>query len=189
MKKNFFNENNYCVVENAISKELASLSTVYCLFDEKNNYSPGDNQVSVGHSQYADSLMESMLIHLLPIIEENTGLSLSPTYSYYRVYRNGSTLLPHKDRESCEISATLCLGYNYDDSNGGWPIFIEDNGFVMQPGDMIIYKGIELNHYREKFVASEDIFHVQSFFHYVDNNGPYKNFIFDNREGIGIKNK
>lgn len=185
--KEFFSKNKYCLVENAVSKELSSVATVYALFDEMNDMSANDPQVPGAHSKYADSLMESLLIHMLPTMEENTGLSLYPTYSFYRVYRNGSVLPPHVDRESCEISATLCLGYNYDPSDQSWPIFINGEEFSMEPSDMIIYRGIELNHYREEFVAADNIFHVQCFLHYVDQNGPYANFAMDQRSSIGIK--
>jgi hypothetical protein len=175
-----FNKNGYCIVENAISKDLASTATTYALIDERNNKTISDN--SGMHSKYADMLTESILINMLPAVEENTGLSLYPTYSYYRVYRNGSVLPPHTDRESCEISATLCLGYSYNSEEISWPIFINHKGFVMEESDMIIYKGIELIHYREMLNVSEDVFHIQCFLHYVDKNGPYKDFAFDKRK-------
>lgn len=188
----YFQKNKYCVVKNSISPEMSSICKTYTLFDEKNNFAPEryDAQVPGAHSEYGDLLMESLLINLLPLMEQNTGLSLWPTYSYYRVYRSGDKLVPHKDRESCEISATLCLGYNYPDDYIGWPIFLEDVGFIMEPGDMIIYRGTELTHFREPFDIENNIeknyFHSQVFLHYVDKNGPYENYKFDGRQGIGI---
>lgn len=175
-----FNKNKYCVVENSIGKDTASIATTYALLDELNNKSFYDT--SGVHSKYADQLMESILHYMIPTIEENTGISVYPTYSFYRVYRNGSVLPPHVDRESCEISATLCLGYNYNSLENPWPIFINNEGFIMEPSDMIIYKGIELTHYRKELVAEDNAFHVQCFLHYVDKNGPYKEFAFDKRK-------
>ena len=49
-------------------------------------------------------------------IEEITGMKLAPSYTYYRMYLNGAILKRHKDRPSCEISATVCL--DWDDSSG-----------------------------------------------------------------------
>lgn len=184
----FFEKNKYCLVEGAISKEAAEIITQYTLFDEKKNPTPVgfDMQVPNSHSKYGDTLMESLLQHLLPTMEKNTGLSLFPSYSYYRVYRFGNSLAKHKDRESCEISATLCLGYKYSNNFKGWPILIEDAAYIMEPGDMIIYKGTELYHSRPKFYDAEDSFHSQVFLHYVDKNGQYSDFKFDKREGLGL---
>ena len=187
--KDFFNENKYCLVESVLPKDILDIITMYTLFDELNNFSPEGfgTQVPRAHSKYADPLMESLLIALLPTLEKNTGLSLYPTYSYYRVYRNGDDLKPHIDRESCEISTTLCLGYNYNDKNGTWPIFIDGRPFSLYAGDMAIYRGMELNHYREPFMADENAYHVQCFLHYVDQNGPFSEFKFDKRSQIGIR--
>jgi hypothetical protein len=55
------------------------------------------------------------------------------------------------------------------------------------PGDMAIYRGCDLDHWREVFVGSDTDWHVQGFFHYVDVNGPYANFKFDERTSIGEK--
>ena len=41
------------------------------------------------------------------VMEKETGLSLLPSYTYFRVYRNGAILDPHKDRPACEVSASL----------------------------------------------------------------------------------
>jgi hypothetical protein len=186
--KNFKN-NKYCYVKNAISKDLCDISVNYTLFDETNNFTPEvvGSQVPGAHSKHGDSLMESMLLYVLPIIEKNTGLKVFPTYSYYRVYRPGASLLPHKDRESCEISASLFLGRNYNGES--WKLYIEGSGYSMEPGDMIIYRGTELNHYRYEFEAPEQSYHSQVFLHYVDQNGPYSEYKYDKRVGVGgIKN-
>jgi hypothetical protein len=118
----FFKKHGYCVVKSAVSVELLDFVTQYSLFDEMQNYYGDDIQSLGAHSQYGDPAMETMLLHLYSIIEKHTGLEVYPTYSYYRVYRNGNDLKPHTDRPSCEISATLCFNYSYDDSKYTWPI-------------------------------------------------------------------
>jgi hypothetical protein len=144
-----------------------------------------DHQVPNAYAKYGDPAMESMLLYLKTVLEENTGLTLHPTYSYYRVYRDGDVLLPHKDRESCEISATMCLNYNYDDTNFDWPIFIDGNKVVLKPGDLAIYRGCDLSHWRDQFKHTDDVWHVQGFFHFVDANGPCAEFKYDKRNSIG----
>jgi hypothetical protein len=186
-----FKNLGYAVAKSVISDELRDVVTQYALFDEMQDFSPGGQQVPAAHAKYADPIMESILIHLHEKMENYTGLKLYPTYSYYRVYRGGDELVVHKDRESCEISATLCFNYNYSDQQYQWPIFIgkEKSSVILNPGDMLIYKGCELSHWRDKFVVDENTWQVQGFFHYVDVNGPYADFKFDQRSSIGINNR
>lgn len=186
-----FKEKGYCVVKNAISNELRDFVTQYALFDEMQDFTPEGvgRQVQNAHSKYADPTMEVMLLHLHKTMEENTGLSLFPTYSYYRVYRPGDDLKVHKDRPSCEISCTLCFNYSYDDAKYQWPIYMAGNKVNLSPGDMVIYRGCDLDHWREMFDLNEDVWHVQGFFHFVDQDGPYADYKYDKREMIGQKQK
>jgi hypothetical protein len=192
--KELFKNNGYCIVKNAISNELRDFVTQYALFDEMQDFhaeghGAGVARVPNAHSKYADPAMESMLVHLHSLMEESTGLKLHPTYSYYRVYRNGDILKPHKDRPSCEISATLCFNYSYEDSNYSWPIFMDGNKVDLKPGDLVIYRGCDLDHWRDEFKHSDDVWHVQGFFHYIDANGPYTEHLYDQRESLGETGK
>jgi hypothetical protein len=185
-----FKEKGYIILKNAVNAELRDFITQYVLFDEIQNFNKDVNQVIGAHAKYADPAMETMLLHLHPLMEENTGLELYPTYSYYRVYRNGDELTPHKDRPSCEISTTVCFNYSYDDSKYTWPIYMDGYEANLKPGDLVIYRGIELEHWRKPFDIQEDAWHVQGFFHYVNKNGPHANWKWDKRNFIGeIKNK
>lgn len=185
MNQEEFKEKGYTVVRNVISKELADFVTQYALFDEMQDFTPDGHQVPKAHSKYADPAMEAVLLHLLPFMEKATGLELHPTYSFYRVYRNGDELAKHKDRPSCEISTTLCFNYSYDDSKYSWPIFMDGYEAHLNPGDLVVYRGIDLEHWREPFNIEEDAWHVQGFFHYVDKNGINANWKYDKRTGIG----
>lgn len=191
--KKKFKQQGYVFVKNAISQELRDVITQYALFDEMQNFSPeGQNsnspQVAESHSKYADPAMESLLIHFQKTIEESTGLCVYPTYSYYRVYRPGDELVKHIDRPSCEISATVCFNFNYNNPDFNWPIFMGENPITQQPGDMVIYKGCDLEHRREVFDSiDEEAWHIQGFFHYVDADGPYTEYKFDQRPILGIK--
>lgn len=185
-----FKTNGYCLIKSAITCELRDVITQYALFDEMQNFksesSQGRNQVPDAHSVYADPAMESLLLHLQPIIEQTTGLDLFPTYSYYRIYRDGDELLPHTDRPSCEISASLCFNYDYNNKDFEWPIFMKNEKMHQVAGDMVIYRGCDLQHHREKmYINDPEAWHLQGFFHYVDVNGPYKEWKFDKRNSIG----
>jgi hypothetical protein len=190
MSKEEFSEKGYTLIKNAINPELRNVITQYSLFDEMQDFSPDGIQVPRAHSRYADPAMEAMLLHLHPLMEKNTGLELYPTYSFYRVYRNGDILEPHTDRPSCEISTTVCFKYSYDDNDYSWPIIMDGERVYMNPGDIVVYRGVDLEHSREEFNPPGDHWHVQAFLHYVDANGPYSNYKFDQRESLGVlKNK
>lgn len=183
-----FRQKGYCIVRHAISDELRDFVTQYTLFDEMQRFTPDTNQVVGAHARYADPAMETLLIqHLHKLMEENTGLELDPTYSFYRVYRKGDELVAHTDRPSCEISCTMCFNYSYDDTKYTWPIFMDGNKADLKPGDLVIYRGCDLSHWREPFnIDDEDAWHVQGFFHYVDKNGPFSDYKFDHRSTVGI---
>ena len=185
-----FMEKGYIVVKNAINTDLRDFITQYVLFDEIQDFNSEESQVlnaqvPKAHAKYGDPAMETMLLQLHPLMEESTGLDLHPTYSFYRVYRNGHQLPPHTDRPSCEISATMCFNYSYQ--NYDWPIFMDGHPLVLKPGELAIYRGIDLEHWREPLDVGKNSWHVQGFFHYVEKYGQYSNYKYDKRESIGIK--
>ena len=206
--------NKYQFIEKAVSYELANFIFNYFLLKrdavkymyEKNiTYDNGmfgtwtDAQIPNTYSHYADQVMETLLVKVLPVMAQETGLQLIPTYSYARLYKKGDILKRHKDRPSCEISTTIHLGGN------PWPIFIDGTGannvineeqnlikpnapegskVLLEVGDMLVYSGCELEHWREPF---EGEVCGQVFLHYNHVNGPFaeKNR-FDKRPMLGI---
>lgn len=172
-----------------LDRQAVELFTQYALFKEGFEYTPENSstaQVPGAHSSYGDPFAESILLWALEPMQESTGLNLLPTYSYYRVYRNGHVLHPHKDRPSCEISATVCFEYQYNKDGYVWPIRMDGNDVPMEPGDAVIYRGCELEHSREPMEAGENAFHVQAFIHYVDADGPYSDYVYDRRPSLAL---
>jgi hypothetical protein len=140
----------------------------------------GDEQSPVGFPFYGNIVCDALAVSLLPLMQEETGLTLYPTYTYGRIYWKGSTLAKHKDRPSCQYSATLCI----DNDPEPWPIYMDGKKVSLQAGDMAIYKGCEVEHWRDPYEGNQQI---QLFLHYVDANGIYKAFKFDKRIFLGIK--
>ena len=151
---------NYKVVKEAISFELANFLYNYFLLKREavdymysNNwvYDNGmlgtwkDQQIPNTYSIYGDAAFDTLLMKVLPVMKHETGLDLIPTYSYARIYKKGDILHKHKDRPSCEISTTLTLG------GDPWPIFLEGKQVDLDVGDMLIYEGCKLEHWREPF--------------------------------------
>ena len=143
--------------------------------------------------------METLLLKCQPGMEKATGLKLYPAYTYARIYKKGDELKRHKDRFSCEISTTMNLG------GDDWPIYLEPNlkkvvlnqvvwiyvsdntkgvRVDLKPGDMLVYSGCELEHWREKFKGKEC---VQVFLHYNNRKTPgAKDNMFDKRPHLGL---
>ena len=210
-----FKKNKYCVIKQAISKDIAEFVYNYFLMKRKvvqtmiekryistfsNEWGDlkGDDQAPNSYSHYADIAMETLLTRCLPIMEKTTKIQLYPTYSYARIYKTGDVLKRHKDRFSCEISTTLNLG------GDPWPIHLEPKKnvgvadgkkitnvsnnkgvkVVLKPGDMLVYSGCELEHWREKFKGKEC---VQVFLHYNSRKTPgAKKNMFDRRQHLGL---
>ena len=174
---------DYIVKKKFIKRDVADLSALYSFYNFLSTTSNEGfkDQVPLSHYVYADPLIESLATLSHPKMEKITGLELLPTYTYFRLYKPGDTLKPHIDRVACEISVSICLGYDYKDvtDNYRWGIFIEGSHLLLNIGDAVIYKGIEVEHWREEFVAGKESWHAQAFLHYVDKNGPYAEHIWD----------
>ena len=167
-----FRADGYIFVPQFLAPELVGVAHDYSLLRRTYFAQPGGEgqQMPGTHSVYGDTLMETLLMHCLPEMENLTGLKLYPTYSFYRVYKPGDELKKHRDRPSCEISVTVCLGYHYvtDDPDYRWDIFIDGKGIPTEPGDAVIYRGCDVEHWREPFRVEEKSWHSQLFLHYVD---------------------
>lgn len=176
LKKDF----KFKVVKNFLSKEEIEIGRHYFLLSHKlnNNMEKRDfHQNNNGDSTFSHAngiFGDVMLMKKLERVEQETGLSLLPTYAFTRVYSYNAELVPHKDRPSCEVSVTTMWG----SCGTPWPIFMDGNECHMEAGDAVIYLGCELEHYRKNF---EGDWHCQTFLHYVDKNGPYVDWKFDKR--------
>ena len=178
-----FKERGYLLLQRLVPPALCSFIYDYASKSaDAGRLQSGDSDVPNSPRAYGDPFVELLLEQLLPRIEESSGARLFPTYSYFRVYLNGAELRRHTDRPSCEISVTANLGY---DSEGTWPIFLEVDGkpkaFSLAPGDALLYKGIDLPHWREQFDGQRA---VQVFLHYVDQDGPYREWRYDKRHDL-----
>ena len=145
-----------------------------------------DSQCPTSEAVHGAMQFDSLLVQLLPHFEKASGRRLYPTYSYARLYAPGEELVIHTDRESCEISATVTLGFDGD----VWPIFMGDEGganaseIKMAVGDAVLYRGMEKYHWRNKY--TEGKWQAQVFLHYVDADGPNKEWKFDKRPGLNL---
>lgn len=209
-----FNKNKYKVLRECISKDLTDFLHEYILLKEKvfkimrrDRYisefnldwgGTDDHQMKDCYVHYGDIACETLLAKLKPIFEKEAETKLVENYTYGRVYNKGKKLERHKDRMSCEISATLNLG------GDPWPIYLEPNhlkGFIdlknkyhseytkgveiiLKPGDLLMYRGCDLEHWRDVFKGKMC---NQVFLHYNNIETSKKlNVKFDGRESLGL---
>ena len=197
-----FKTKKYQVIKGALSKELANFIFNYMMLQRDavdfmvknqkiNPYNPFignrvDQQIPGAYSKYADWVMETLLMYMIPVMKAKTGLELIPTYSYTRLYEKGNILHRHKDRPSCEISTTLHLG------GDEWPIFLQPSGEIgtegikvlLNPGDMLVYEGCKMEHWREAFEGENC---AQVFLHYNDASGKFaEQNKYDKRPFLGL---
>ena len=199
-----FKKNKYIVIKKAIDKDLAIFLYNYFMMQKQvydtslkakfispfetllGQYDTITGQVPNTYYHYSNIAMETLMLKCQPKMEKTTGLKLYPAYTYARIYKKGDELKRHKDRFSCEISTTMNLG------GDDWPIYLEPSGKIgkkgikvnLKPGDMLVYSGCELEHWREKFKGKDC---AQVFLHYNNRKTPgSKNNMFDKRPHLGL---
>jgi hypothetical protein len=172
-------DSNYLYIPKFISEDralgLANSFVNYCISKQL----PGDSQAENSHSAYNYIDFLELLCEKTPEVSKFLGETVLPTYSYARVYKEGSVLTPHQDRDACEVSLTLNLSSDVD-----WPIYIkkpngEEVSLNLKSGDAMLYLGCDAEHWRSKFEGRE---YVQVFMHYVKSRGDRNYAFFDNKE-------
>ena len=199
-----FKKNKYTIIRSAVSKDLATFLANYLCVKKQvydtciksryispyetllGRYEDKNEQIPNTYYCYSDIAIETLMLKCQPIMEKETGLKLYPAYTYARIYKKGDELKRHKDRFSCEISTTMNLG------GDDWPIYLEPSGEVgkkgikvnLKPGDMLVYSGCELEHWRKKFKGKDC---AQVFLHYNNRKTPgSKDNMFDKRLHLGL---
>ena len=163
-----------------------------------------DADVAFSYNIYGDPLTESIELCYGQLASELLETNLSPTYTYTRIYEKDSFLIPHIDRESCEVSATSPIIISDDKpskifiSNFKWwevtdtkkRFNIEEikqkgdySEVELYPGDVLFYSGLERYHWREPL---ESDYMIQFFMHFVLADGEYKDLVFDRRPYMGF---
>jgi len=184
-KEEFYN-NSYLHLPGLIRSEDCQELIKHIFKAVDNKQGVRDVLVPTADSIYGIPAFEQLLLDLLPHFEQATGKKLLPTYSYARLYSKGDEMPIHTDRESCEVSATITLGFE----GGSWPIHMGNHDksvdveVQMNVSDVVLYKGITTHHWRNKFVEGE--WQAQVFLHYVDANGPYANLAYDGRTHLNV---
>jgi len=188
-----FKENKYEIIKKALSGEMANFLFTYLKLKkrvqdkmiEDNYLSPYNDDMGTYRDElcqgvwscYSDLANETLLSILKSKVEKVAKCKLIEMYSYARLYTKNSVLPKHKDREACAISSTLNVG------GDPWPIYLEPGIEIkLKPGDMLLYSGCDLFHWREKFKGE---LCGQIFLHYNDISQK-KELNYDRRPFLGL---
>ncbi|ANY21218.1 hypothetical protein A6F68_02728 [Tsuneonella dongtanensis] len=136
--------------------------------------------------------LTTFLWGLTPIIGELVGADVLPSYDYFRIYQKGDVCRIHSDRPSCEHSVSLTLAYS---DNQPWALEVgservteegpctDDFGdepfssVEMQPGDAVLYRGINLRHGRSR--PNPNGWSAHLFLFWVERGGEFEQHAFD----------
>ena len=136
--------------------------------------------------------MNFFLWALTPTIGRVLGRELLPTYVYFRIYRKGDICRVHSDRPASEHGVSLTLEYSdskvWDLQMGKQRIeslypLADDFGsdpyasIGMEVGDAVLYQASKRAHGR--IVPNPNSWSAHLFLFFVDRDGPYRNYAFD----------
>ena len=100
-------------------------------------------------------------------LEKELDTKLYRTYNHCRIYKKGETLIPHKDKNQCEVAMSITLGHS---GNNPWPIYLYSHNehkiieAKLDIGDALIYNGYELLHWRNEL---KDDWQCQTFWFFA----------------------
>lgn len=187
--KELFEKNGYVHLKNFLVKENCAKAVLELKDIIAQGKTSPDTQCPLSQAVHGAPIFDRLLEQLVPHFEAATGKKLFPTFAYARLYDiNGEELLVHVDRAACEISATVTLGFEGD----VWPIYMGPNEdkaeateIKMDIGDVVLYKGMDVWHWREKY--TEGKWQAQVFLHYVDQEGPHAEWKYDKRPSLSYQ--
>jgi hypothetical protein len=189
-----FKEQGFELVKNAISKETAHLAAfefdmlrkIICISNNYPiDYKPNlDTMLDNCFGWYSPLCFESLSLLVQPKVEKVVGKKLWPSYSYGRIYYNSAVLPRHIDRDSSEYAVSVCIKKDSVPWHIGFKSYNgEEKIFDLSDGDMCVYAGNKIEHWREPFEGSE---HIQAFLFYVAQDSKYSILKYDTRPYLGM---
>ena len=196
-----YKKNGYATIRGLVPPEVAAMLLQQMQIDLKAagksfetfaKLHPLSKQHTIDISGHFYRPLTTFLWGMTPIIADITGADLLPSYNYFRIYHKDDICRVHSDRPSCEHSVSLTLAYSDDVAwplevgsqpvSGEGPCFDDfgDEPFSsveMQPGDAVLYRGMDLRHGRIK--PNPNTWSAHLFLFWVERDGNFKQHAFD----------
>jgi hypothetical protein len=185
-----FSKYGYAIVRNIISPELAKFiadefTMVRDVYHHLQNVPVedttrfGDRQIKHSFSYYAPLCFEILFPRVTPKCEEILNKKLIPSFSYARILYEGAEMEKHVDRASATISTTITFEIDKDPYDI-WITDLEGNDVAlkMYPGDMCLFDGGKLVHWRDTYTGKK---HIQAQLHFANDEANR----YDGRQMLG----
>jgi hypothetical protein len=177
--KEIFNKFGALHIKDVVPKDVCSFITQAMMRSPAYTGKHDDEQIPnsfaiTDHEYMIETIQERIWHSLENVLEEE----LIPTYSYGRVYQNKNELKKHTDRPACEVSITIQLARTH---HYAWPIYMGGQRFDLAEGDGVLYKGCDIEHWRNPCEGPENYLSGQIFCHYVRKNGAFTEWAGDKR--------
>lgn len=84
---------------------------------------------------------------------------VKPSYSFLSLYDKNGICRFHIDRPQCKYTIDYCI-----DQDKEWPIWVDNQSYLLKPNDAVCYSGTDSPHFREKITGD---YCWLVFFHFV----------------------
>ena len=201
-----FISNRFCVFRNFIPREMIDTTMdvwktieecpkmIDAIFDQEIEPIPNSPDSSKNTSKGGHTTPMGVAMHrwVHKKLANEFDINLETTYSYTRKYDRGAYLKAHCDRPSCEVSATICTGYETDDGEP-WVIWVDNSRnwvehgqgdqkglfdatqgvpirqrkgipIKLEVGDLLLYQGPNVIHWRD-YLLGNFSYHMFLHFH------------------------
>lgn len=177
-------QQGYILQPGLIDPGFCTYLTRYLLLCAETGRAEADGAVANAFSMYGDPAFDTLLNVLAFDVSAHVGHEVVPTYSFARLYSEGSELVKHVDRPACEHSISLHLG----GTATAWALRLLDHhesevSVMQEPGDALAYQGMQLVHWRDRLDVG---WQAQLFLHWVEVGGTYASQRFDGRSSLGL---
>jgi len=160
-------ERRFVVLRRALPAPLVSALARYAADTIREGFvDEGDGDVRRRFVRHNEPVFRFFHHNLAATVSSLAAEAYRPSFCYLSSYRRGAVLAPHTDRAQCELTISCLI-----DQPAGlrWPLRMERGGegeeLILEPGDMVVYRGCELIHSRPALDAE---FSTSLLFHYVD---------------------
>ena len=163
-------------IKNIVSEDECKILLDKCYEEKKRNrynidldipiVDSGANSYGFGLVKFFDEYVEKLKPVVQNIINDKE-IRIENFNAYIREYRNGSHLEKHKDKDSINITISICL----QKTNKEWPLYflIDGNqiGYDIKVGDaLVIIDSNKFEHWRDTLVCGENESVVQLYLMY-----------------------
>jgi hypothetical protein len=168
----FFAKHGYAYIKNVLTPEQCDNFSKIMLDMKNSNILRYEGAVDSYH--YKESYggnhndFEAALREVTPRMEEELGVKLKPANSFARIYYNGGTLPPHRDRQGLDytLSITLSSTLSFE-----WPLWCTDKlgnqvPIFIHKGDGGMMLGTSMDHWRTPLVCDPEQYAIQMFMHW-----------------------